>query len=98
MIRMIGMRNNAGILECWACPSRPISYHLPKMPALANSVNSNLSRRFTVSLVVEEHACPVGPEDRTGGWTGSMVWLLTLEGGKNRERFKEVGWRLRVSQ
>ena len=75
-----------------------ISYHLSEMPALAFLINTDLSGRFTVALVAEEHACPVGPEDRTGGWTGSMVWLLTLEGGKNRERFKEVGWRLRVSQ
>jgi len=33
------------------------SYHLPKMPALANPVNSDLSRGFTVAQVAEKHGC-----------------------------------------
>jgi hypothetical protein len=42
------------------------------MPELANPVNADLSRGFTVARVAEKHACPacpacpVGPEDRTG--------------------------------
>ena len=46
-----------------------LSNHLPKLPGLANPANSDLSRGFTVPQVAEKHACPVGPEDRTGGWT-----------------------------
>ena len=36
------------------------------MPELANPVNADLRKGFTVSRVAEKHACPVGPEDRTG--------------------------------
>ena len=32
-----------------------IFYHLPKMPELANLVNSDLSRGFTVAQVAEKH-------------------------------------------
>jgi hypothetical protein len=38
------------------------------MPALANSVNSDLSRGFTVAQIAEKH-----------GWTGPMAWRLALE-------------------
>jgi len=61
-----------------------ISCHLSEMPELAFLINSDLSRRFTVALVAEEHACPVGPEDRTGGWTGSTTWPPAFEGRKSR--------------
>ena len=47
---------------------RTVSKHLEKMPALANILNTDLSKGFTVPQVAEKHACPVGPEDRTGGW------------------------------
>jgi hypothetical protein len=64
--------------------------HLAKMPVLANQLNSDLSRGFTVAQVAEKHACPVGPEDRTGGWTEPMVWSLALEGKDDLERFMNV--------
>jgi len=75
-----------------------IHNHLLKMATLPNLINSDLYRGFTVAEVAEKHACPVGPEDRTGGWTGPMAWSLVLEGGKHLERFKEVVWKLRLSQ
>jgi hypothetical protein len=68
-----------------------LHYHLSKMPVLANSTNTDLSRGFTVSQVAEKHACPVGPEDRTGGWTEPMVWSLALEGKEDLERKKRAG-------
>ena len=58
-----------------------ISIHLQKMPELAKLVNTDLSRGFTVSQVAKKHACPVGAEDRTGGWTGPMV----LGNGKRKQ-------------
>ena len=62
--------------------------HLSKMPKLANSTNTDLSRGFTASLVTEKHACPVGPEDRTGDWTDPIVWTLAVEGREDIARFK----------
>ena len=44
-------------------------YHLPKMAALPNSANTDLSQGFTVSQVAQKH-----------GWTDPMVWSLALEG------------------
>jgi len=48
------------------------------MPVLAKLINRDLSRGFSVAQVAEKHACPVGPEDRTGGWTEPTVcpWPL----------------------
>jgi hypothetical protein len=66
-------------------PQRTISDHLPKMPELANLVNSDLSKGFTVAQVAEKH-----------GWTEPMVWSLALEGKADLERFKELGWGLRA--
>ena len=55
-------------------PQRTISDHLAKMPALANPLNADLKRGFTVPQVAEKHARPVGPEDRTGlGRAHSLV-------------------------
>ena len=48
---------------------KTIHYHLGKKAELPFSLNTDLSKGFTVSQVAEKHACPVGPEDRTGGWT-----------------------------
>ena len=62
-----------------------IQYHLSKMPALANPVNTDLSKGFTVAQVAEKH-----------GWTEPMVWSLALEGKEDLERFKELGWGLRT--
>lgn len=62
--------------------------HLAKMPELANPPNADLSKGFTVAQLTEKHACPVGPEDRAGGWTEPMVWSLALEGKEDlEERF-----------
>ncbi|WP_299982199.1 DNA methyltransferase [Desulfobacula sp.] len=60
-------------------------YHLPKMAALPNSANTDLSQGFTVSQVAQKH-----------GWTDPMVWSLALEGKDDQERFKELGWGLRT--
>jgi len=45
---------------------RTVSKNLEKMPALAIILNTDLSKGSTVPQVAEKHACPVGPEDRTG--------------------------------
>jgi len=60
-------------------------YHLPKMAALPNSANADLSRGFTVAQVAEKH-----------NWTDPMVWSMALEGKNDRKRFKELGWGLRT--
>ena len=77
-------------------PQQTISGHLPKMATLPNPVNADLSRGFTVPQVAEKHACPVGPEDRTGDWTEPMVWSQALKDKEDLERFKELGWGLRT--
>jgi len=64
---------------------RTISNHLAKMPELANLLNTDLSRGFTVAQVAEKH-----------GWTEPMVWSLSLEGKDDLERFKELNWGLRT--
>ncbi len=64
---------------------KTIHNHLGKMPVLANLLNSDLSRGFTVSQVAEKH-----------GWTEPMVWSLALEDKEDLERFKEIGWGLRT--
>lgn len=60
-------------------------YHLPKMAALPNSANADLSRGFTVAQVAEKN-----------GWPDPMVWSLALEGKNDHDRFKELGWGLRT--
>ena len=77
-------------------PRTTLETHLTKMPELANSSKADLSRGFTVAQVAEKHACPVGPEDRTGGWAEPMVWSLALEGKDDLQRFKELNWGLRT--
>jgi hypothetical protein len=84
------MANRFGVLQ------QTISIHLQKMPELAKLVNTDLLKGFTVSQVAEKHACPVGPEDRTGGWTEPMVWSIALEGKSDLDRFKAVNWGLRT--
>jgi len=64
---------------------KTIHNHLGKMPTLANFLNSDLSRGFTVSQAAEKH-----------GWTEPMVWSLGLEGKEDLERFKQLGWGLRT--
>ncbi len=60
------------------------------MLELVKPLNADLSRGFTVPQIAEKHACPVGPEDRTGGWTEPMVWSVALEGKDDLERFKAL--------
>ena len=57
-----------------------IHNHLLKMATLPNSINTDLSRGFTVPQVAEKH-----------GWTEPMVWSMALEDKEDLERFKEVG-------
>ncbi len=45
-----------------------IHHHLPKMPVLANPVNADLSRDFTVVQVAEKY-----------DWPAPMTWALALE-------------------
>jgi DNA-binding XRE family transcriptional regulator len=49
-------------------PQRTLSDHLAKMPGLANPLNSDLSRGFTVPQVAEKH-----------GWAEPMVWWVAPE-------------------
>ncbi len=62
-----------------------IHNHLLKMPVLANLINADLERGFTIAQVAEKH-----------GWTDPMVWSLALEDKDDRDRFKELGWGLRT--
>ena len=62
-----------------------LHHHLSKMPVLANSTNTDLSRGFTVSQVAEKH-----------NWTEPMVWSLALKDKEDLERFKKLGWGLRT--
>ena len=50
-------------------PQRTLSDHLAKLPRLANPLNSDLSRGFTIPQIAEKH-----------GWTEPVVWSLALEG------------------
>ena len=54
---------------------RTISNHLAKMPELANLLNTDLSRGFTVAQVAEKH-----------GWTEPMVWSIALEGKSDLDK------------
>jgi hypothetical protein len=60
-------------------------YHLPKMAALPNSANADLSRGFTIAQVAQKH-----------GWPDPMLWSLALEGKNDDDRFKELGWDFRT--
>ena len=55
------------------------------MPALANILNTDVSKGFTVPQVAEKH-----------GWTEPMVWSIALEGKSDQERFKALNWGLRT--
>jgi len=70
------MASRLGVLQ------QTISLHLQEMPALAFLVNTDLSKRFTVSQVAEKNACPVGPEDRT--WGGQGLCVVHCVGGQKR--------------
>ena len=62
-----------------------IHNHLLKMATLPNLINADLSGGFTVAQVAEKH-----------NWTDPMVWSLALEAKEDLERFKELGWGLRI--
>jgi len=62
-----------------------INSHLSGMPGLANLINADLSRGFTVSQVALKH-----------NWTEPMVWSLALEGQDDQQRFKRLNWGLRT--
>jgi hypothetical protein len=64
---------------------KTIHNHLGKKPGLANLLNADLSRGFTIPQVAEKH-----------GWTEPMVWSVALEGKDDLKRFKELGWGLRT--
>lgn len=64
---------------------KTIHNHLGKMPELAFLLNTDLAKGFTVAQVAEKH-----------GWTEPMVWSLSLEGGEDIKRFKQLGWGLRT--
>ena len=49
------------------------------MPELANLVNSDLARDFTVSQVAEKH-----------NWTEPMAWSLALEGREDTVNVKGI--------
>ena len=55
------------------------------MATLPNSINTDLSRGFTVPEVAEKH-----------GWTEPVVWSLAIEDKEDLDKFKEIGWGLRT--
>lgn len=62
-----------------------IRMHLGKMPVLAKSPNTDLSKGFTVPQVAEKH-----------GWAEPLVWSIALEGKDDLRRFKALNWGLRT--
>ena len=77
-------------------PRETVRDHLAKTPELANPPIADLKRGFMAPQVAEKHACPVGPEDRTGGWPEPLVWSIALEGKDDLNRFKSLSWGLRT--
>jgi len=61
-------------VSCFVVPAR--AWLLLEMPVLANLINADLSRGFTVAQLAEKH-----------GWTEPMVWSLALEDKNDLERF-----------
>ena len=55
---------------------KTIHYHLGKKAELPFSLNTDLSKGFTVSQVAEKH-----------GWTEPMVWSIALKGKSDLVRF-----------
>ena len=60
-----------------------VSLHLQQMPGLANPVNTDLSKGFSVPQVAEKHR-----------WPEPLVWSLALEGKDDIQRFKALMWGL----
>ena len=53
------------------------------MPTLANVLNTDLKRGFTVPQVAEKH-----------GWPEPLVWSVALEGKDDLQIFKALNWGL----
>lgn len=66
-------------------PQKTISDHSAKMPMLANPLNSDLKKGFTVSQVAEKH-----------GWPESLVWALKLKGKSDSAKYRELQWGIRT--
>ena len=62
-------------------PQKTISDHLAGMPMLANPLNSDLKKGFTVNLVAEKH-----------GWPESLVLPVKLDGKTDAAKYKELQW------
>ena len=52
---------------------------------LANPLNSDLKKGFTVSQVAEKH-----------GWPESLVWALKLKGKSGSAKYRELQWGIRT--
>jgi hypothetical protein len=66
-------------------PQRTVSDHSAKMPELANPLNSDLSKGFTVPQVAQKH-----------GWPEPMVWSQALKGKDDQTRFQALNWGIRT--
>ncbi|MEE8541824.1 MAG: HTH domain-containing protein [Desulfobacterales bacterium] len=64
---------------------RTVSEHLAKMPTLANPLNTDQKRGFTVAQMAEKH-----------GWPEPLVWSIALEGKSYIDRFRALNWGLRT--
>ncbi len=65
-------------------------------PGFIQSIKKSLKKGHSCHKVAEKHACPVGPEDRTGGCPEPLVWSIALEGKSDLDRFKALNWGLRT--
>jgi hypothetical protein len=66
-------------------PQKTISDHLARMLMLANPLNTDLKKGFTVAQVAEKH-----------GWPESLVWSLKLDGKSDAAKYRELQWGLRT--
>jgi len=63
---------------------------------LTQSIRNSLDKGLSASEAAKKQACPVGPEDRTGGCPGPLVWSIELQGKSDQSRFKALNWGLRT--
>ncbi|GAF75534.1 unnamed protein product, partial [marine sediment metagenome] len=63
---------------------------------LFQSIRDSLDKGLSASEAAQKHACPVGPEDRTGGCPEPLVWSIALEGKSDQDRFVSLNWGLRT--
>ncbi len=64
---------------------KTIYYHSGKKAELPFSLNTDLSKGFTVPQVAEKY-----------GWTEPAVWSIALEGKSDYDRFRALNWGLRT--